>query len=184
VAPLCHADVDPTYRLSGCFQHARLAEAVGRSATSARRQALRVLSKSEDSLRTKGIAEWADAAAGYRLALEGMAALRRGIPGAHATLDSAHVKLDARYASGPVFLPMEVQISAFIESGDPERALPYARMIQIPNPYGHYLEGRALEAAGDLGAARAAYEQFVHAWRDADPGIPALQYAKAVLAGE
>jgi hypothetical protein len=32
-------------------------------------------------------------------------------------------------------------------------------------------------------AARMAYEQFASAWRDADPDIPALRYARAVLDG-
>jgi len=79
---------------------------------------------------------------------------------------------------------MEVQVETLLQDGEPLRARPYAEMIQTRDPYGHYLQGRIHEAESDPEAAREAYEAFTSAWRDADPDIPALQHAKAVLTGE
>jgi hypothetical protein len=78
---------------------------------------------------------------------------------------------------------MEQQVRALLEAGEPGRALPYAATIATHDPYGHYLAGRAHEAAGNPEAARTAYQQFTSAWRDADPDTPALRYAQSVLDG-
>lgn len=183
-APLCRMDVDVSYRTTGCFYHVLLKESVDPENATARRRAKEVLTQSETALRDEGDAEWADVAGGYRLALDGLAALRTGDPKGHAMLDRAHIKLDALLSVGGEWLPMEVQINALVEAGEPQRALPYATMIQAYDPYGHYLEGRTHEAVSNPEAARDAYQEFLDAWRDADPDIPALQHAKAVLAGE
>jgi cytochrome c-type biogenesis protein CcmH/NrfG len=39
--------------------------------------------------------------------------------------------------------------------------------------------GRAYAAAGDKGKARAAYQDFLTLWKDADPDVPVLKEAKA-----
>ena len=183
-APLCRMDVDVAYRTMGCFYHAFLKETVDPSDAAARRQAMNVLTRTETTLREEGDLEWADAAQGYRLALDGIAALRNGNPNGHAMLDRAHIKLDVLLGLSGGRLPMEVQVEALLQDGEPLRALPYAEMIQTQDPYGHYLEGRIHEAASDPDAAQKAYQEFVAAWRDADPDIAALQHAKAVLTGE
>jgi len=183
-APLCRMDVDVSYRTTGCFYHTLLNESGDPGNRTARRQAMEVLTETEEALREEGDPEWADVSEGYRLALDGIAALRNGNPEGHAMLDRAHIKLDVLIGFGGEWLPMEIQINALVNAGQPLRALPYAEMIQTTDPYGHYLEGRIHEAAGDADAAREAYEAFTSAWRDADPDIPALQHAKAVLAGE
>jgi hypothetical protein len=77
---------------------------------------------------------------------------------------------------------MAESVRAQIRAGDAAAALPYAEMITAQDPYGHYLAGRAHEALGRIEAARTSYQQFVTAWRDADPDLPALQHAEAVLA--
>ena len=79
---------------------------------------------------------------------------------------------------------MESQLKALIRKGDPQLARSYAHVIATTDPYGHYLAGRAHEAAGSAEAARQAYAQFTSAWRDADPEIPALRHANAVLDGD
>lgn len=42
--------------------------------------------------------------------------------------------------------------------------------------------GRAYARAGDTAKARAAYQEFLTLWKDADPGIPVFQQAKAEYA--
>jgi hypothetical protein len=39
-----------------------------------------------------------------------------------------------------------------------------------------------VDAAGDRAKARAAYEDFLALWKDADPGVPLLAQAKAEVA--
>jgi hypothetical protein len=41
---------------------------------------------------------------------------------------------------------------------------------------------RAYAMTGDIVKARAAYQQFLEVWKDADPDAPALLQAKAELA--
>jgi hypothetical protein len=43
----------------------------------------------------------------------------------------------------------------------------------------HLELGRAYAAAGDKAKARAAYQDFLTVWRDADPDVPVLKEAKA-----
>jgi tetratricopeptide (TPR) repeat protein len=47
----------------------------------------------------------------------------------------------------------------------------------------HYLLGRAYEGSGWTTKAVEQYETFLHIWKDADPGIPALEDARRRLAG-
>jgi eukaryotic-like serine/threonine-protein kinase len=47
---------------------------------------------------------------------------------------------------------------------------------------GHLQLGRAYALQGDTAKARAAYQDFLTLWKEADPGIPALEQAKAEYA--
>jgi cytochrome c-type biogenesis protein CcmH/NrfG len=46
----------------------------------------------------------------------------------------------------------------------------------------HLQLGRAYAQSGDAAKARTAYQDFFALWKDADPGIPVLQQAKAEYA--
>lgn len=184
--PLCGTEAPPLYRLMGCYRQARLAmmQAPDSSAqhSATVQNARRVLQEAIPVLEKAGNADLSNGARGYLASLDGLASLRAGQPNAHSVLDSAHVNLVPLGAIfGGEWEAVERQLKAFIDEGEPQSALSLAHVIATTDPYGHHLAGRAHEAAGDMEAARTAYEQFVSAWRDADPNIPALQYAQAVL---
>lgn len=42
--------------------------------------------------------------------------------------------------------------------------------------------GRIAEAAGNPEGARASYRKFLEIWKNADPGLPEVEYARARLA--
>jgi hypothetical protein len=50
-------------------------------------------------------------------------------------------------------------------------------MRLVPNPWGGSWFGYALQ--GDTGKARAAYQDFLTLWKEADPDIPTLIAANA-----
>jgi eukaryotic-like serine/threonine-protein kinase len=55
----------------------------------------------------------------------------------------------------------------------------------VSDPIGalaHVQMGRALALAGDHNKAKAAYQDFLSLWKDADPDIPILKQAKAEYA--
>jgi eukaryotic-like serine/threonine-protein kinase len=59
------------------------------------------------------------------------------------------------------------------------------RGIVLNSPLGalaHLGLGRAYALQGDTGKARAAYQNFLTLWKDADPDIPILKQAKAEYA--
>jgi Tfp pilus assembly protein PilF len=59
------------------------------------------------------------------------------------------------------------------------------RGIVVSDPIGalaHLQLGRALALSGDKTKARAAYQDFLTLWKDADPDIPILKQAKAEYA--
>jgi eukaryotic-like serine/threonine-protein kinase len=59
------------------------------------------------------------------------------------------------------------------------------RTIVVSDPIGalaHVQMGRALALAGDHNKAKAAYQDFLSLWKDADPDIPILKQAKAEYA--
>ena len=59
------------------------------------------------------------------------------------------------------------------------------RSIVISDPIGalaHLQLGRAFALAGDKTKARAAYQDFLTLWKDADPDIPVLEQAKTEYA--
>ncbi|WP_263788094.1 hypothetical protein [Salinibacter grassmerensis] len=187
--PLCRTEAPPLYRLMGCYRQARLTmmQAPDSSAqhSASVQNARRVLQEAIPELEQSGNADLSNGARGYLASLDGLAALRAGQPSAHSVLDSAHVHLGPLVVIfGGEWEAAEHQLKAYIDEGEPQSALSLAHIIATTDPYGHHLAGRAHEAAGDMEAARADYERFVGAWRDADPNIPALQYAQAVLNGE
>jgi eukaryotic-like serine/threonine-protein kinase len=55
------------------------------------------------------------------------------------------------------------------------------RGLVLADPIGalaHLELGRAFEMSGDSVTSRAAYEEFLKLWKDADPGITILRQAK------
>jgi tetratricopeptide (TPR) repeat protein len=59
------------------------------------------------------------------------------------------------------------------------------RGIVVSDPIGalaHLQLGRALDLSGDKARAKAAYQDFLTLWKDADPDIPILKQAKAEYA--
>jgi len=59
------------------------------------------------------------------------------------------------------------------------------RGIVASDPIGalaHLQLGRALALSGDKARAKAAYQDFLTLWKDADPDIPILKQAKAEYA--
>jgi len=187
---LCQMEAQRYYRLLGCYDQARLADERRQAnltspdnAAALIRQARSVLQKSAVAFREEGEAALQKTAQGFLVQLDGVEALRAGAPEAHDVLDRGHLLLAELNRVGGDWAAMAAQVRALIAGGEPERAQPYTETIATFDPYGHYLAGRTHEAAGDADAARAAYEQFVSARRDADPDIPALQYARGVLDG-
>ena len=51
--------------------------------------------------------------------------------------------------------------------------------INVVGALAHLGLGRAYTLAGDHAKAREAYQDFLARWKDADPGIPVLNEAKA-----
>ena len=56
-----------------------------------------------------------------------------------------------------------------------------ARLDDV-EPLGHLQLGRAYANSGDTPKAKAAYQDFLKLWKDADPDIPILKEAKAEYA--
>lgn len=184
----CRPAAEGLYRLADCYYTGRLSvlrrQAGVPGAHAAQIQTARsVLQASIAEFEAADEPELAQSARGYRGLLDGQAALAAGDPAAHDTLDAAYRHLAYIAFNVGEWAPMEAQVRALIGDGQPERTLEYAAIVATRDPYGHYLAGRAHEAAGNPDAARAAYEQFVSAWARADADISALQYARAVLDG-
>ncbi len=55
-------------------------------------------------------------------------------------------------------------------------------MNSVLGPLAHLQLGRAYALAGDPSKARAAYQDFLALWKDADPNVPILKEAKAEYA--
>ena len=53
---------------------------------------------------------------------------------------------------------------------------------ELTGALAHLGLGRAYVVTGDTTKARAAYQDFLALWKDADPGIPILQEAKVEYA--
>jgi DNA-binding winged helix-turn-helix (wHTH) protein/Tfp pilus assembly protein PilF len=80
---------------------------------------------------------------------------------------------------------------AYMKMGEPAKAAEdYNSIVQGPGsgfgvlyPMAQLGLARAYAAAGDTAASRTAYQSFLSAWKEADPGLPVLKAAKAELAG-
>jgi hypothetical protein len=189
IVDACQSETEGYYRLLDCYHTGRLSvlrqQAGVPGEHAAQIQTARsVLDASIAEFEAADEPELAQSARGYRGLLDGQAALAAGDPAAHDTLDAAYRHLVLIALNVGEWGPMEAQIRALIGSSQPDRALEYATIVATRDPYGHYLAGRAHEAAGHPEAALAAYEQFASAWARADEDIPALRYARAVLDGE
>jgi hypothetical protein len=178
--------VEAFLRISGCYYQSRIAmhrERAGLPGQEAVSTARSVLGRSIKQLDAAGDGAFGTLATGFQSLISGMAALDQGDAKAPGTIQEAYEPL-LLMRSFRDWEPMTASVRAQIRAGNAAAALPYAEMITAQDPYGHYLAGRAHEALGNAEAARASYQQFVTAWRDADPDRPALQYAKAVLAND
>jgi hypothetical protein len=79
---------------------------------------------------------------------------------------------------------------AYLQAGQPDLAARDFRFIldnpgaffAVDRPLAHLGLARAYVAEKNLPAARSEYEAFLAAWKDADPGLPVLNAAKAELA--
>lgn len=85
------------------------------------------------------------------------------------------------YVRGLAFLAMRQGTAAAVEF---QKILDH-RGIVISDPIGalaHLQLGRALVLSGDKTKAKAAYQEFLTLWKDADPGVPILKQARTEYA--
>ena len=102
------------------------------------------------------------------------------------TLQTA-LPYEAGAALYPAYLRGQIQLSAHNGSA---AATEFQKLLDHPgfvlnNPIGalaHLQLGRAYAMSGDPGKAKAAYQDFLTLWKDADPDIPILKQAKAEYA--
>jgi hypothetical protein len=68
--------------------------------------------------------------------------------------------------------------------GEFEKLLDHRGIVQnfVTGSLAHLQIGRAYAMAGDTAKAKAAYQDFLTLWKDADPDIPILKEAKAEYA--
>jgi eukaryotic-like serine/threonine-protein kinase len=130
---------------------------------------------------------------GYGPVLRGLLALDRGRPEeAIRELETAlpnelHVPplafnlrfggLYSAYVRGEAYLAMHRPADAAAEF---QKILKHRGLV-LADPVGalaHLELGRAFEMSGDSVPSKAAYEEFLRLWKDADPGIPILRQAK------
>jgi eukaryotic-like serine/threonine-protein kinase len=91
--------------------------------------------------------------------------------------------------TAPVPYPMYVRGLAYLKAGQAAKAADeFQTMIRLYNwqypieAQAHLQLGRAYVMQGDTAKAKAAYQDFLTLWKDADPDIPILQQAKAEYA--
>jgi len=110
-------------------------------------------------------------------ALEPAAPYELGIP----TVAAFSPVLYPVYVRGQAYLAAHTAADAAAEF---QKILDH-RGIVLNQPVGalvHLQLGRAYALSGDRAKARAAYEDFLTLWKDADPDIPILKQAKAEYA--
>ena len=85
------------------------------------------------------------------------------------------------YVRGQAYLQLGQASSA---AGEFQKFLDHpAYLLNFPlGALAHLQLGRAYALAGDKGKSRAAYQDFLTLWKDADPDIPILKQAKAEYA--
>ena len=93
--------------------------------------------------------------------------------------------------NGPAMLPVYVRGLAFLEARrGAEAAAEFQKIIDhrgidpigLEHPLAHLGLGRAYVLTGDTARAKAAYQDFLALWKDADADIPILKEAKAEYA--
>ncbi|MGB6608675.1 MAG: tetratricopeptide repeat protein [Acidobacteriaceae bacterium] len=125
----------------------------------------------------------------YLPSVRGAVALyRRDSAGALRVLDPA---LPFEAGEAAALFPAYIRGLAFLAAGDgPQAQAEFQKIIAAPgvvlsSPIGVLARlqlARAWQLQGRHAEAKAAYQQFLSAWKDADPGIPILQSAKAEAA--
>ena len=90
-------------------------------------------------------------------------------------------------SSGPALRAVYLRGVAYLRGGDAAKAIAELQRIvdhpgsapQSPlHPLAKLQQARAYVRSGDSAKARAAYQDFLAAWKDADPDAPLLQTAK------
>jgi tetratricopeptide (TPR) repeat protein len=81
---------------------------------------------------------------------------------------------------------------AYAERGDLDRAIagyeklitfnPKAKTRVLINPIYHYRPGKLYDQKGLKDEAKAQFERFLELWKNADPGVPEVEDARASLA--
>jgi hypothetical protein len=133
----------------------------------------------------------------YLPALRGLAALRAGQP--QSAIDQLETARPYELADPAInfvsffgcFYPVFVRGEVYLAANKPaEAAAEFQRILDHPglllaDPLGAAVRvqlARALTRSGDAVKAKAAYEDFLALWKDADPDIPLLAQAKAEFA--
>ena len=127
-------------------------------------------------------------------AVQGMLAVRRGNTqevAADFQAMASHERMIALDETTPLMVPVYVAGEAYLAAHQgSEAAAEFQMIIDHPGLTGyatvgalaHLGLGRAYVLAGDNSKAKTAYEDFLALWKDADPGVPILQQAKAEYA--
>jgi eukaryotic-like serine/threonine-protein kinase len=105
--------------------------------------------------------------------------------------DTAPFELSAAPGFGNYMLPAYLRGQAYLRRKQPELAEPEFQKILdhrghvwngITGALAHLDLARAYAVQGDAAKARAAYQDFLTLWKDADPDIPVMKQAKAEYA--
>jgi DNA-binding winged helix-turn-helix (wHTH) protein/tetratricopeptide (TPR) repeat protein len=127
----------------------------------------------------------------YLLTIRAAAELRNGDPGkAIGTLVAAapYELGTTALASGISLYPVYMRGEAYLAAKQgPAAAAEFQKILDHPGvvqnqligALAHLGLGRALALSGDISRAKAAYQDFLSLWKDADPDIPILKQAKA-----
>jgi len=102
------------------------------------------------------------------------------------------LKPSSGYEFGPYSLPLVyVRGEAYLKAGDGQHAAAEFQNVidhrtvvanDLLGALAHLQLGRAYVMQSDVGKAKAAYQDFLTLWKDADPDIPVLKQAKAEYA--
>jgi tetratricopeptide (TPR) repeat protein len=104
---------------------------------------------------------------------------------------TAAVPYEMGFASFEYLYPAYVRGDAYLKLGQSQQAATeFQKMLDHPGimensvlgPLARLQLGRAQAMMGDKEAARKSYDDFFASWKDADPGVPVLQQARAEYA--